>query len=69
MKWRVIFWGLITAGKLFSQSFSNNTQQAITYASPNHTPTVVAISVNGLPNSLDANFGLNGNGEFAINPC
>jgi len=41
------------AGGLCAQSFTNNTPQAIANASPNHTPIVAAISVNGLPNSLE----------------
>jgi len=58
MKCQAILWGFIAASKLFAQPFTNNSPQTISNASSNHTPTVVAISVSGLPNSIDANFGL-----------
>ena len=58
MKFQAFFLLLYAAGSFWAQSFTNNTPQSISESSPNHTPTVIAISVNGLPNSLDANFGL-----------
>ncbi|MFM7758624.1 MAG: proprotein convertase P-domain-containing protein, partial [Crocinitomicaceae bacterium] len=58
LKFKVLFLLLFQGGNLFAQSFTNNTPQAISESTPNHTPTVIPIFVSGLPNSIGANYGV-----------
>ena len=58
IKFKALFLLFFYVGNLFSQTFTNNIPQAISESIQYHTPTVIPILVNGLPNSIGANFGV-----------